>query len=88
MLLFYEAISSSLASNMRGVGLLANFSYSMTVLRKSNIFPSIKSKIANAPIIFFGVDRAMNRRMNITARIDKDTRSTLRNGMRTSFAKP
>ena len=73
---------------MRGMGLLANFSYSMTVLRKSNIFPSIKSEIANAPIIFFGVDRAMNRRMNITARIAKDARSTLRNGMRTSFAKP
>lgn len=60
---------------MRGVGLLANFSYSMTVLRKSNIFPNIKSEIANAPIIFFGVDRAMNRRMNITARIAKDARS-------------
>ncbi|MHB8117892.1 MAG: hypothetical protein ACYDHX_04070 [Methanothrix sp.] len=62
--------------------------YSKSVLRKSSIFPTVKSRIANAPIIFFGVDRAMNRIMNITARIERDTRSTLRKGMRMCFVKP
>jgi len=62
--------------------------YSKIVLRKSNIFPSIKSRIANAPIIFFGVDRATNSIMNITAKTAKDTRSALRKGIRMCFARP
>jgi hypothetical protein len=62
--------------------------YSKSVLRKSSKLPTVKSRIANAPIIFFGVDRAMNRMMNITARIEREARSTLRMGMRMSFVKP
>jgi hypothetical protein len=46
--------------------------YSKIVLRKSSIFPNTKSRIAKAPIIFFGVDRAMNRIMNIVASVSSN----------------
>jgi hypothetical protein len=58
------------------------------VLRKSSIFPNTKSRIAKAPMIFFGVDRAMNRIMNIVARMPREIRSVLRKGTIMIFAKP
>jgi hypothetical protein len=62
--------------------------YSKIVLRKSSIFPNTKSRIAKAPMIFFGVDRAMNRIMNIVARMPREIRSVLRKGTIMIFAKP